>query len=277
MTNSAIIPSDAKPSGYKRRKFRDGLHRIALLAAVITPLIFIAAALGSKFGIWDWSFGLGTLSQGVGVKMLAACAGLGVLSVLATLVIRPRKGWWIGILALAVGAAGFAKGAATQKTVMSLPFIHDVSTDTQNPPQFTGSILAERAKVKGVNTLDYIGKKAPTGKDSPPKLVSALQTQAYPNVRPLVLSGEADVVFGKALGAAKAMGWSVKDHEAAAGVIEATATSFWYGFKDDVSIRVKPAEGGGSIVDVRSVSRVGTSDIGANAARIIEFLEKLSE
>jgi len=270
-----IIP-EPKVSGVKRRKFRDLLHRLTLLAAIITPLLFIIAALGAKFGVWDWRFGLGTLSRGIGLKMLAATLGLGVLSVIAAALITPRKGLWIGGLAAIIALAGIAKGAATQKTVASLPFIHDVSTDTQNPPQFSGVILAERAKVEGVNTLEYIGKKAPTGEGQPPELVSALQTKAYPNVRPLVVGGKPDVVFGEALSLVKSMGWTLKDSNLEAGTIEATAETFWYGFKDDVVIRIQPAEGGGSIVDLRSVSRVGMSDIGANAARVTSFLEKLA-
>jgi uncharacterized protein (DUF1499 family) len=208
--------------------------------------------------------------------MLAATLGLGILSVIAAVLITPRKGLWIGGLAALIGLAGIAKGAATQKTVSSLPLIHDITTDTQNPPNFTGTILSERAKVKGVNTLEYKGKKAPVGENSPPALVSALQTKAYPNVRPLVVGGTPDVVFGEALSLAKTMGWTVKDSNVETGLIEATATSFWYGFEDDVVIRIRAAEGGGAIVDVRSVSRVGLSDLGVNAARISTFLQTLA-
>jgi len=63
--------------------------------------------------------------------------------------------------------------------------------------------------------------------------------------------------------------------DAAAGRIEATATTRWFGFKDDVIVRIRP-EAAGSRVDVRSVSRVGRGDLGANAARVREFLAKLS-
>ena len=68
------------------------------------------------------------------------------------------------------------------------------------------------------------------------------------------------------------MGWALKSEDVEGGIIEATDTTFWYGFKDDVVIRIRPSEGGGSVLDVRSISRVGGSDIGANAARIRKFL-----
>jgi uncharacterized protein (DUF1499 family) len=266
-----VIVTPPKPSGVKRRKARDTIHRLTLLLAVVTPLFFIVAALGAKFGIWSWQFGLGTLTRGVGMKLLMGCLGFGVLAIIATAIVTPRKGWWVGALALIVGLAGMAKGAATQKKVAAIPFIHDVTTDTQNPPTFTEVILAERAKVKGVNTLDYIGKKD----KREGKLVSALQSKAYPAVRPLVLEDSPEVVFGEALMIAKSMGWDIKAQDAATGKIEATATTFWYGFEDDVVIRIRPSEGGGAIVDARSVSRVGGSDLGANADRVKAFLAKL--
>ncbi len=272
-----LITTPPKVSGLKRRKARDVIHRIALVLAVLTPLVFMMAGFGAKFGLWSWQFGLGTLTRGVGMKMLMGLVAFGLLAVIATVLVKPRKGWWVGILTLIIGIAGMAKGAATQKTVASLPFIHDVTTDTQNPPVFTDVILTERGKVEGVNTLEYIGKTAPSGADLKEKtLVSVLQTAAYPNVRSLVLGDTPDVAFGEALVVAKSMGWTIKSKNLEAGTIEATATTFWYGFKDDVAIRIRPAEGGGSIVDVRSVSRVGGSDLGANAARVKAFLGKLS-
>ena len=268
-----IIVSSPKTSGLKAIKARNWIHRIALALAVLAPLVFMAAGLGAKFGLWSWQFGLGTLTRDVGMKMLTGSVIFGLLAILATIFVTPRKGWWIGLLALIVGIGGMAKGAATQKKVAALPFIHDVSTDTQNPPVFTEVVLSERAKVKGVNSLDYIGKKDSRDKT----LVSVLQTSAYPDVRSLVKEDSSDVVFGQALSAAKAMGWTIKAENVQAGTIEATAETFWYGFKDDVAIRIQTAEGGGSIVDVRSVSRVGGSDLGANAERVKAYLTKLAQ
>ena len=80
--------------------------------------------------------------------------------------------------------------------------------------------------------------------------------------------------FKRALQAARDMGWEIVAADAAAGRIEATDTTFWFGFKDDVVIRVE-ADGAGSRVDLRSVSRVGVGDVGANAARIRAYLRTL--
>jgi len=83
------------------------------------------------------------------------------------------------------------------------------------------------------------------------------------------------VAFSRALEAAERMGWTLVANNPAEGRIEATDTTFWYGFKDDIVIRVTPA-GAGSRVDVRSVSRVGRSDIGTNARRVRRYLAKLA-
>jgi uncharacterized protein (DUF1499 family) len=71
------------------------------------------------------------------------------------------------------------------------------------------------------------------------------------------------------------MGWQIVDANASEGRIEATDTTFWFGFKDDIVIRVA-ATSGGSRIDVRSVSRVGRSDVGTNAKRIRCYLKRLT-
>ena len=152
-----------------------------------------------------------------------------------------------------------------------LPAIHDVTTDTQAPPVFGEVILAERAATKGVNTLDYLGKMAPVTKKNGAKsesLVAALQTKAYPQIRPVIINENPEAAFAKALATAKSMGWTIKEENQSEGRIDATKTSFWYGFKDDIAIRLNASAGGGTVVNLRSVSRVGISDLGKNAERI---------
>lgn len=266
----------------KRVKLRRWVLRIALVLAIVSPLVFILAGLGAKVGLWSWQFGLGTLTREVGPLLMIITLVVGLIALLLALLIKPRKGIVVAVLAIIIPVAGFANLRATQAKVASLPFIHDVTTDTQDPPTFGAVIMAEREALDGVNTVDYAGKRAPTqakDADGKPvmKLVSALQTQAYPEVRTLVLSEAPDVAFGRAEQVARDMGWAIKETDPASGRIDATDTTFWYGFKDDVAIRLRPAQGDGTRVDVRSISRVGGSDIGANAARVEAFLEQLAE
>lgn len=94
------------------------------------------------------------------------------------------------------------------------------------------------------------------------------------DIQPLILEEPAEAAFAKARAAARDMGWEIVSADPAAGRIEAVATTFWFGFKDDVTVRVTP-QGGASRIDVRSKSRVGRGDAGANARRIREYLERL--
>ena len=88
------------------------------------------------------------------------------------------------------------------------------------------------------------------------------------------MSGAPAATVSQVVAALQDMGLEIVAVDEAGGVVEATETTFWFGFKDDVVVRVRPS-GDGSIVDVRSVSRVGLSDLGANAARIMELLGRL--
>ena len=98
------------------------------------------------------------------------------------------------------------------------------------------------------------------------------QRRAYPDVQPLMLSAPPDEAFGKARTAALDMGWEIVSADPAAGRIDAVATTFWFGFRDDVTVRVTP-QGGSSRIDVRSKSRIGRGDAGANAGRIRRYLK----
>jgi uncharacterized protein (DUF1499 family) len=143
-----------------------------------------------------------------------------------------------------------------------VPPIHDITTDTANPPQFV-AVLPLRAKA--ANPATYGGPE-----------IAAQQLKAYPQIVPLNLPVSPGAAFERALATVRDSGWEVVDAVPAEGRIEATATTLVYGFKDDVVIRIAPAAQG-SRVDVRSVSRVGRSDLGANATRIDTFLNKLAD
>lgn len=275
---SVSIPP--KVSGHKRRTVRKWVLRVSLALTILGPLIFILAAIGYKIGLFDLGFSLGTLTRNIGPKVLIAGLVVAVIALILAIVIKPKKGIAVGVMGILIPVIGMGYAVQVKNKAQRLPYIHDVTTDTQNVPQFGPEIMAERAKVKGVNTTEYAGQMAPT-KDANgnPKqaLVSVLQTKGYPDIRSIVVSEPRDVVFEKAKSEAKQMGWDIKATDAEAGTIEATDTTFWYGFKDDVIIRLRDSEGGGTLVDIRSLSRVGLSDIGKNAARIRRFLDKLDD
>jgi uncharacterized protein (DUF1499 family) len=106
--------------------------------------------------------------------------------------------------------------------------------------------------------------------------IAGLQRRAYPDLGPAILNTPPPHAFEQALATVRAMGWDLVAADQKAGRIEATDTTFWFGFKDDVVIRVRPSEGG-SRIDVRSLSRVGGGDVGTNANRIRAYLRKLAQ
>ncbi len=144
----------------------------------------------------------------------------------------------------------------------SVPEIHNISTDTVNPPQFN-KIVALRGESS--NSLEYDAS-----------VLAQVQEQAYPEVKTAVLNDAPQNVFAKAVSLVKTQGWELVNADEDALVIEATDTTLLWQFKDDVVIRIRPTAQGGSKIDMRSVSRIGRSDLGANAARISEFLNQLS-
>ena len=103
--------------------------------------------------------------------------------------------------------------------------------------------------------------------------MSDLQAEAYPDLLPIATERSPGAAFDRALELVRDFGWDIHTQDRFALLIEATATTFWYGFKDDVIIRIRPDDGG-SIVDVRSLSRFGGSDFGKNADRIRKFRDR---
>ncbi len=146
------------------------------------------------------------------------------------------------------------------KLVHRMVPIHDITTDTHDPPQFV-VVLSLRAAAR--NSAVYGGDD-----------VAAIQRDAYPDIAPVDLAVSPAAAFAKAHAAAIAMGWALISTDSGAGRIEATATTRLFRFKDDIVIRVR-SHGGGSRVDVRSASRIGKSDVGKNAARVRESIERL--
>lgn len=236
------------------------VSRIALLGFAISVLALIAlvvAPFGYRYGIWDFGFALLVLMKygayGAVVGTLISLIGLG----------RTWPGAGKNGLVLAI--AGVVAGGFTGYTVhnyytvvRTVPFIHDITTDTEDPPQYS-AVLPMREAAEA-NPHEYGGPE-----------LAAQQKYGYPDLVTLNTSREPATAFNASLAVARSLGWEIVDENAETGRIEATDTSDWYQFKDDIVIRIRPAaDGQGSEIDMRSLSRVGRSDVGVNAARIRE-------
>jgi len=257
----------------RRHKMRKWVLRIAIVLAVLGPLIFVFAAIGYRLGFVELGTSLGVLSRKAGPLVLVSGLIVSLIAMAMAFFMQPRKGLLIATIALLVSLGGLIKAKSIGAKVDRLPLIHDITTDTQNPPKFTQAIIDARASTNAPNDLKYIGKKDLRDE----KLFSVLQAGApeYSDIRPVILSEDPAIVFGEVLTLIKQAGWELVTEDVDAGILEATDTTFWYGFKDDIIVRIRPGEGGGSVVDMRSVSRVGASDIGKNAERLERLINGL--
>ncbi|WP_439101186.1 DUF1499 domain-containing protein [Congregibacter sp.] len=230
------------------------LRSLAIGAALIAALLLLISGPGTRFGLWE--YGSGFL-----LMRIAFFVGLGAAALALVLLVVPKTRA-MGLVTLAVSlvlglGTAYLPWSGVQKA-RSLPFIHDISTDTTTPPAFV-AVLPLRAD-------------APNPPEYPGEEVASQQRRAYPDIKPLTLAMPADQAFARAEDVAEGMGWEIVAVDPADGRIEATETTFWFGFKDDVVIRVAETTDG-SQLDVRSKSRVGKSDVGANAERIRKFLK----
>jgi hypothetical protein len=232
------------------------LVRFPVLVAILALVLLIASGPGSRFALWHFRTGFTMMTW-------ATYLGLGAvaLALILLAIPRTRRGSASTLLiGLVLGLAVIAMPLYGVYKAKTLPFIHDISTDTQRPPDFV-AILPLRADAD--NPAVYGGPE-----------VAAAQKSGYPELTTQMLDVAPAEAFTRAEKVARDMGWEIVAAEPASGRIEATDTTFWYGFKDDVVIRIE-GEAAASRIDIRSVSRVGKSDVGKNAARIRAFVKAL--
>ena len=230
------------------------IARLAFAVALVAALLLLFAGPGTRLGLWE--FGTGFLMMRWALFLGVGAAALALLLFFLPKIRHGRAGLLAAALVIGLVTAWVPWNG--YQTVRSLPFIHDITTDTVNPPRFV-DVVPLRADAP--NPVDYAGGE-----------VAQQQRESYPDIQPLELSLTPEETFDRALEAARELGWDIVAAVPEEGRIEATDTTRWFGFKDDVVIRITPA-GSGSRLDIRSKSRVGRSDVGANAARIRNFFE----
>jgi len=234
------------------------LPAAAFALAVLAGIAATLAGFGHRWGWWHYRTGFMVLKGAAYLGVAAA-----IVSLAGLVMIRPllqRQGAVLSLAGILVGLLTAGIPWSWLLTVKQVPSIHDISTDTENPPSFVAVLPLRK---DAANPPEYGGPE-----------IAAQQRKGYPDIVPLHLAVQPARAFGLAVQAARDMGWSIMDASSDRLHIEATDTTFWFGFKDDVVIRITP-EPGGSRVDVRSVSRVGKSDVGTNAKRIRAYLRKL--
>jgi len=254
--------------------------KIALGLTVACPLWFAIAALGTKFGLWSFGFGLGKMTFAWGPMLLMLTIGVSLVALVIQLIKAPRRGVILALVALIASVMMFGRFYTTGQATLSLPPIHDVQTDWANSVAPPASLVALREE-NGWNPIldnpvvpdvakgrwpDFVGKSN-----------AQLQAESYKSLKPVMIKVLPADMFMIAINVAQQQGWRIEDIDENERTIHATHTSTWYGFTDDILIRVAPQGDVGSRVDIRSVSRVGLSDMGANAQRIKRYIDDLWE
>jgi uncharacterized protein (DUF1499 family) len=231
---------------------------MAVLAlAMVCAMAAVGAGLGTRWGFWHFSMGFKILTWAAYGGILVVLLGLAAVIVQRGSRVAVR----LALLSIIIGALTAAVPWLMKQRAQQVPAIHDITTDTENPPEFV-TILSLRRDAP--NSAVYGGAK-----------IAAQQKQAYPDLQPLVIPLPPPQAYQRAFRAAREMDWQIVDSNQEQNRIEATDTTLWFGFKDDVVVRLT-ALNGSTRIDVRSVSRVGRSDVGTNAARIRVYLSKIA-
>jgi uncharacterized protein (DUF1499 family) len=223
---------------------------LGLACALAGGLLLVLGPWGVRHGWWSYVPGLGL----IGASLLVTCTAVLLLVAgarHAPVVLGAGLSLCAAVLAVPVLALWAARGT---------PPIHDVTTDPVDPPRFERALTLREPHATPIVDVDAAR--------------AARQRDAYPDLEPLQLPWPPAAAFERAVQAADALGWEVVARDAARGHLEAVDTTRWFGFRDDIVVRIRPAAGG-SRLDVRSTSRVGIGDAGTNARRIRAFRQQL--
>jgi uncharacterized protein (DUF1499 family) len=245
---------------------------LGLALSVGAVLAALIGAVGSGQEAWHFRVGFAFLRY----SFFAAIAG-GLLAVASILLMRDRPGprrLWAILLALLFGF-GFAAYLGNQYVkARSLPAIHDVSTDLEDLPEFR----ALQVRADNLENVPDEGRPALAAME-PEERWKALHREAYGDLKPISVPWSVRETIGRAQTVAEKKGWQIVHFDPARGTLEATDTTTFFRFKDDVVIRARPdpEKKGRTLVDMRSISRIGGSDVGTNARRVREYLKDLRQ
>lgn len=265
----------------------------ALAVSIFTVFWFVLAALGTKFGFWPWQVGLGQMTIGMGPGIALLALGLSIVAQVIALIKAPRKQAFIlALAATLIAAFCMLRLVGMGAQASALPPLHDIQTDWSDPIAFSETLMTARAADGQTNPVldaptvpDYAEARWP---GTSGRLVSEIQEEAeskdggkstvYPTMESLYFDQSPADIADAAEQLMKRRGWEIVSTGATDNgfLVEATATSGWFGFKDDVAVRIRPSRGA-TEVDIRSTSRVGLSDLGANSKRVYGLMVELED
>lgn len=210
-----------------------------------------------------YKFGLVELATAFASFKYAVITGIAALILLITQMLLKRKTVTFTSAALVIifSLIAIIMPLRMMSTAKNVPAIHDISTDMTTPPEF---VAIAPLRVNAANPIEYAGIET-----------AAQQRDAYPELQTLRYSQSKAELIGAVEQASKNLGWDLVNSDAKVGLIEATDSTMWFGFKDDIVVRITD-NGNERLLDVRSKSRIGKSDLGKNAQRIESFIQELN-
>jgi uncharacterized protein (DUF1499 family) len=254
-----------RPRGDVGREGRRRLAGLALLLVALAVFGALLAGFGTGQGWWSYAGGLAGLLPAFALSVAGGVIGLWAR-------VAHRGSHTAATLAALLGIAFAVYLGNFAVVARSVPAIHDITTDLADPPEFRRLPL----RADDFAAIPKAGNRPGWEKLSPVERWKAIHADAYRDLRPIVVPMTPAQTLARAEALARSRGWRMAAADPAAGQMEATAVTSFFRFKDDVVVRVRPA-GTGSRVDMRSVSRVGVSDLGENARRIRSFLSALQQ
>lgn len=233
--------------------------RILFYLSLLAVLVFVASGYGYQWEIWSLGMAFTLLTYGA-----YASIGLAVIGLISIWFLRKRRAKAIVFAVLAVLLSGSVAITALywQQRAQSVPPIHDITTDIENPPEFSAMV---RLRADAPNPPEYAGPET-----------AEMQREAYPGIQPVILPEDLQDAMDAAVMLITEREWKLVAINRNQGRIEATEKLAWFGFKDDVVLRFTETMEG-TEVNMRSKSRIGRGDVGVNAQRIEEFLEDLED
>lgn len=234
-------------------------RRVSGFAFWLAIAAIVVAVIGTTLARYDV---IGKIPGFMAFVYMAMVCGAAAAIGLIALLMNWRTGWPSGrkaLLGMLIGAAGFSALVLLRSSAANFPAIHDITTDLENLPTFTALAVPED-NLRGVDTAENWQR---------------LHREGYGELSGIMLDQTPAAIVAKAEDLARKRGWTIAAADREEGRLEAVAYASYLRFEDVVVLRVSDAGGGKSRVDMRSVSRVGVSDLGANAARIREFLAAL--
>ena len=239
-------------------KWAKRLSKSALIFGIAAPLVAMAGVTLARYDMIGKLAGFSGILAGALIAVVAILTG----AIALTLAFKnggSKKAAFVGLLVALIYISFLGSRAAAGGDV---PAIHDISTDLTNPPQFA-SLSLRSDNLAGVDTVENW---------------RTIHSKGYPDLQSVTIAKPVAEVIARAETIARKLGWEVAVADPVTGHFEATVSVSYIRFQDDVVLRVVPTEdGAASIVDMRSVSRVGVSDLGVNAKRVRSFLDTLAK